>query len=99
MILCDEDMHAYGIKLAEEQNRSSVRLAIGSLYRMLARMLDACLIEERPPNSRARGHELKRKYYRVTQLGRAVARAEARRLRDVVEAAAARNLVKLPRWR
>lgn len=96
LLLCEGDNHAYGLsKRAEEDRSSPVRLGVGSLYRVLARMLDAGWIEELPADPHARGHEAKRKNYRIAALGRAVARAESLRLRRVVETAAEHDLVRL----
>jgi DNA-binding PadR family transcriptional regulator len=96
--LCRSDNHAYGLsKEAEQDNENPVRLGVGSLYRVLARMLEAGWIDELPPDPDARGHAAKRKNYRITELGREVARAEVLRLRRVVETAAEHDLVRL-RW-
>lgn len=98
LLLCEGDNHAYGLcKRAEDDEDSPVRLGVGSLYRVLARMLEAGWIEELPADPGARGHAAKRKNYRITGLGRAVARAESQRLRRVLETAAEHDLVKL-RW-
>jgi DNA-binding PadR family transcriptional regulator len=73
--------HAYGLARAVETGgESGVRLEIGSLYRMLARMTAAGLIEMFDPPEDAEGHEARRRYYRITPFGRRVAAAEAARL-------------------
>ena len=88
LILADGDLHAYGIsKAVEKEPSGGVRLEIGSLYRMLARMLTAGLIEEPEHRRAGNGREARRRYYRITRFGRRVAEAEARRLRDVIELA------------
>ena len=45
------------------------------------------------PSSDAEGHEARRRYYRLTPFGRRVARAEAARLQEVVEAARRQKLL------
>lgn len=95
LVLMDTDLHAYGIaKAVEEQPAGRVRLEIGSLYRMLARMLDRGLIEERPAASLEHsGPQSRRRYYGLTDLGRAVAKAEAERLREVLGVAQSKQLL------
>lgn len=99
LTLAEGPLHAYGIaKAVDEEERGTVRLEIGSLYRMLARLLTAGLIDEveepelagstDPGAPRAR-----RRTYRITDFGRRVARAEARRLRAVVEIARERRIL------
>jgi DNA-binding PadR family transcriptional regulator len=90
LVLLDGDRHAYGISQAvEEQERGRVPLEIGSLYRMLSRLQSQGLIDE-DPVSRPNPMGPRRKVYRITELGRRVAAAEATRLRDVLEVATAR---------
>jgi DNA-binding PadR family transcriptional regulator len=79
--------HGYGLmKEVEQESNSTVRLEIGSLYRLLARMLDSGLIEEADADER-------RRYYRISGLGRRVVKAEAERLAGVVELSRARKLL------
>ncbi|HSR52177.1 MAG TPA: PadR family transcriptional regulator [Acidobacteriota bacterium] len=94
LVLCERPLHAYGIcKAVEDQLKGQVRLEIGSLYRMMGRLTTVGLIEEvenapasveGPPLER-RSPAQRRKTYRITEQGRQVARAEARRLREVLE--------------
>jgi DNA-binding PadR family transcriptional regulator len=85
LALSDSDRHGYGIaREVAERTAGRVRLGPGTIYGTLNRMLDAGLVEERPPASSA--HE-RRRYYRITTLGRAVARAEAGRLAELVDIA------------
>jgi DNA-binding PadR family transcriptional regulator len=63
-----------------------LRLSPGTLYRSIQRMLEQGLIAElaaRPP----RHDDERRRYYRLTPLGRDVARAEARRLTQMLKLA------------
>jgi DNA-binding PadR family transcriptional regulator len=57
---------------------------VGSLYRIISRMLEGGLIEEvgRPADVEESGR--KRRFYAVTKLGVAVVRAEAERLRSML---------------
>ena len=66
-----------------------LRLGAGTLYRSLQRMLEQGLIievDERPGPGR---DDERRRYYRITRFGESVARAEARRLTELVRLARA----------
>ena len=74
------ERHGYGI-IQDIQERGGAPVPdVGTMYRALARMVEARLIEAaaRRPAPDAR-HE-RRNYYRITEAGRRVATAEARRL-------------------
>jgi DNA-binding PadR family transcriptional regulator len=85
LALSDADRHGYGIILdVEERTRGEVRLGTGTLYTAIAGMLDGDLIAE----ARGRASEdPRRKYYRLTPLGRSVLQAETRRLEALVREA------------
>lgn len=90
IVLLTGERHAYGVSVAaSEQARGRVPLELGSLYRRLARLQECGLIEE-DPVARPSPSGPARKVYRITALGRAVARAEADRLRAVLAVADAR---------
>ena len=97
LVLADGALHAYGIaKAVEQQPESRVRLEIGSLYRMLARLLADGLIEETRDSgdtpAAPTGKEARRRYYRITSFGRDVAEAETRRLASVLQWARSKQL-------
>ena len=80
MVLAKQDLHGYGImQEVEAESDGRVRLEVGSMYRLIARMTDEGLIAES-----ARKSSDRRRYYRITQFGRRVAKLEAQRLVDVV---------------
>jgi DNA-binding PadR family transcriptional regulator len=88
--LLDGDRHGYAILQAVVERAAGVLpLRTGTVYRALARLVDEGLIER----STADAGDERRLYYRITARGRAVARAEARRLADQVEAARAHRLL------
>jgi DNA-binding PadR family transcriptional regulator len=87
LALAQGPRHGYGImKEVERESGGGVRLEIGSLYRLLGRLLDAGLIED------AEGDE-RRRYYRITRLGRRVLKTEAGRLAGLVDLIRARRLL------
>jgi DNA-binding PadR family transcriptional regulator len=93
LALADGDRHGYSI-LQEVESRSggAVSLHAGTLYRALARLLESDLIEELESSSR--GEDERRRYYRLTSRGIAVARAEVGRLEGQLAAARTRRLLK-----
>ncbi|MDP3720512.1 MAG: PadR family transcriptional regulator [Acidobacteriota bacterium] len=95
LALADGERHGYSI-LQEVETRSgdAVSLHAGTLYRALARLLESDLIEElRDPPAPSSGDE-RRRYYRLTARGVAVARAEVGRLEGQLTAARTRRLLK-----
>jgi len=94
LALGDGELHGYAI-MREVRRRSDGRrrLAPGTLYRSLRQMQERGLVEEseqRPDASLADG---RRRYYRLTDLGRRVAVAEVARLEGLVRAARSKGLV------
>jgi len=93
LALVDADRHGYGIaKEVSARTDDTVRLGPGTLYGTLTRLADAGLVEERPGRGRASVDD-RRRYYRITALGRDVARAEAQRLASLVAVARAKALI------
>lgn len=92
--LTDGEMHGYGlVRDITERTDGRVHLRAGNLYRVLDRLLNRGLIEESDrraaeandskAGSKTSGGE-KRRFYRVTNLGRRVAAAEADLMTSVV---------------
>jgi DNA-binding PadR family transcriptional regulator len=95
LVLGDGPLHPYGISKAADDVGGRVALEIGSLYRTLNRLRAEGLIE--PTTTTERGPQgQERRTWRLTDFGRAVAQAEAERLREVLEAARSRNLLRDP---
>jgi len=94
LALADGEMHGYAImKGVAARSEGTVRLGPGTLYTALKRLLEAGLVEECGERAdRERGDE-RRRYYRLTQFGLSVARAEARRLDALVRAARRKKLI------
>lgn len=94
LALGDGERHGYAI-LQEAQRHSggAVLLEPGTLYRALRRMRQAGLVAEAKAPARASDDE-RRRYYRLTDLGRRVAAAEGERMATLVLAARARGLLR-----
>ncbi len=93
LALADRDRHGYGIILeVTDRTDGLIKLRTGTLYTMLQRLLDEGLIESAPASSASaapdadaiKEDDSRRKYYRLTALGRDVVAAEARRLESLV---------------
>lgn len=88
--LAEGDRHGYSIMQdVAARTAGKIRLSPGTLYGSIKRMLEQGLIEELSLRERpdARQDDERRRYYRLTGFGRAVARAEAARLTELVEQA------------
>ncbi len=83
--LADQEQHGYGImQEVLERTGGKVRLWPATLYGTLKRLIDEELIEESPVRPAAELDDARRRYYRLTRLGRRVLAAESRRLEDLV---------------
>jgi DNA-binding PadR family transcriptional regulator len=88
--LADEELHGYAIMQdVAERTDGKLRLSAGTLYGAIKRMLEDGLIEETAERPDAEDHDERRRYYRVTPLGRKAAMAEAERLSQLVTRAQA----------
>lgn len=85
--LLDGERHGYAIiQEVEARTGGELRLSAGTLYRSIARMVEQGLISE-VARRRTAADDERRRYYRITPFGTAVARAEMRRLSDLVRLA------------
>ena len=93
LALGDGERHGYAI-MQEALRRSDgqVQLEPGTLYRALRRMREAGLVTESASRS-PDGDDERRRYYRLTALGRRVAAAEAQRMAGLVLTARTRGLL------
>lgn len=88
------ERHGYAI-LNEAETRMGGELMPGlvTFYRALRRMDQEGLIEESDARPDPADDDQRRRYYRITDLGRRVAAAEALRMAALVRAARASNLI------
>jgi DNA-binding PadR family transcriptional regulator len=88
LALCDEERHGYGIMQdVARQTGDGLQLGPGTLYGCLKRMLAAGLVEESDERPDTVLDDERRRYYRMTMLGKRVVKAEAQRLASAVTAA------------
>jgi DNA-binding PadR family transcriptional regulator len=92
--LAQEDRHGYAIiQDVEARTGGDLRLSAGTLYRSVQRMLEQGLIIETRDRPAPELDDERRRYYRITPFGADVARAEARRMSELVKMARAQGLV------
>jgi DNA-binding PadR family transcriptional regulator len=97
MALADGDRHGYAIiQDVEARTDGDLRLGAGTLYRSIHRMLEQGVIVESGRRPARALDDERRRYYRLTPFGTAVARAETRRLIQLVRLARARGLIPEP---
>jgi len=94
MVLGVKAQHGYAIRQAvERRTDGDVRLEPGTLYRALHRMLADGWVVESARRPAADVDDQRRRYYRLTPLGRRVATAEADRLWRLLTVARAQRLL------
>jgi DNA-binding PadR family transcriptional regulator len=92
LALADEDRHGYAIiQDVATRTAGGLKLSAGTLYRSVQRMLEQGLIVEPRERPEPDQDDERRRYYRITPFGRAVAEAEARRLTQLVRMARQRG--------
>jgi len=85
LALLERPAHGYRLKQAvEERSGGAVTIDPGSLYRMIAKLVDEGVVEEAAPPAGEAREDARRRYYAVTELGRRLAAAEAGRLRHLL---------------
>jgi len=86
LALAARDRHGYAIRRAvEEQSEGSVRLGPGTLYAAIRRLEDGGLIEESSWRPDPDLDDDRRRYYRLTKIGRQALQAETERLQATVK--------------
>jgi DNA-binding PadR family transcriptional regulator len=94
--LADRDRHGYSVMQdVADRTGGTLRLSPSSLYASIRRLLEQGLIEELTERPDPEQDDERRRYYRLTTMGRQVAMAEARRLERLLADARATGL--LPR--
>jgi len=88
LVLLHGDHHGYAImREAAARSGGRVELQAGALYRLLGRLLADGLVAESPRRPAPDADDERRRYYRVTQLGRRVMAADAERMAALAHAA------------
>ena len=86
--MLDGERHGYAlIREVSVRSNGRIQLQAGALYRLLARLLDDGLVTESQRRSAADADDERRRYYRITALGKRVLAADAERMAGLAEAA------------
>ena len=95
LVLADGPKHGYAIKQeVESRSEGSIRVGPGTLYEAIQRLQDEGASEEAAAATPVNGQEAQRRYYRLTDRGWRVLRAEVRRLGSLVARARANPRLK-----
>jgi len=83
--LAGGEQHGYGImQEVSERSGGKIRLWPATLYGTLKRLIEAELIEESEERPAPELDDARRRYYRLTRLGKRVLDAETERLEELV---------------
>ena len=94
LALADGEKHGYGIMLeVAALTNNQVRMGPGTLYGTIRRMLTAGFISETDERPDPELDDERRRYYRITALGKRVAQAEATRLSKLLDAAKLKKVI------
>ena len=97
LALADGEKHGYAVmQEVAKRSQGKVHLGPGTLYGSIKRMLSEGLIEESDERPDPELDVERRRYYRLSDIGLRVTRAEAQRLAQIVQVAQQRRL--LPGW-
>jgi DNA-binding PadR family transcriptional regulator len=98
LALSDGDLHGYGImQEVAEHTSGQIRLGPGTLYGTIKRLLTDGLIVEADERPDPQLDDERRRYYRLTDFGQRVLKAEVRRISDMVLVAQRKRLIPKPR--
>jgi DNA-binding PadR family transcriptional regulator len=94
LALADGDLHGYGImQEVAEHTAGQIRLGPGTLYGAIKRLLSDKLIIEVDERPDPELDDERRRYYRLTDFGQRVLKAEVRRITKMVAVAQRKKLI------
>jgi DNA-binding PadR family transcriptional regulator len=94
LALSDGDLHGYGImQEVAEHSGGQIKLGPGTLYGTIKRLLNDGLIIETDERPDPHLDDERRRYYRLTDFGQQVLKAEARRISKMVSVAQTKRLI------
>jgi len=92
--LADGEKHGYAIiKEVSRRSGGQVALSAGTLYAIIRRFADEGIIVETAERPAPALDDERRRYYQLTEFGRAVARAEGDRMETALRMAQAKKLI------
>jgi DNA-binding PadR family transcriptional regulator len=93
LALADGDRHGWSLVREVQQRGAFGKIMPGNFYRTLRAMLADGLIAETDTPARERDADERRRYFKLTAIGKQVAGAEAHRLEEAVIEARAKRLL------
>src|SRR5258708_20518284 len=97
LALADRERHGYAImQEVASDTQGQVQMGPGTLYGTIKRMIAAGLVEESDERPDPAMDDERRRYYRLTDLGRRVAVPESNRLSNLVDLAQTKRLIGRP---
>ena len=94
LALSEGERHGYAVKkFVQARTGGRIDLKPATLYRTLQQLLDKGWIDESGRRPAPEHDDQRRRYFRVTRIGKAAAREEARRLAGLVDTARAVQLL------
>ena len=94
LALSDGDLHGYGImQEVAEHTGGQIRLGPGTLYGAIKRLLNNGLIVEADERPDPELDDERRRYYRLTDLGRQVLKSEVQRISRMISVAQRKRLL------
>lgn len=94
LALSDGDLHGYGImQEVAEHTDGQIKLGPGTLYGAIKRLLSDGLIIEADERPDPELDDERRRYYRLTEFGQKVLRAEVQRISRMVSVAQQKRLI------
>jgi len=98
LALSDGDLHGYGImQEVAEHTAGQIKLGPGTLYGTIKRLLNDRLIVEVDERPDPELDDERRRYYRLTDFGQKVLKAEVHRISRMVSVAQRKRLIPKPR--
>jgi DNA-binding PadR family transcriptional regulator len=92
--LADREKHGYAvIKEVSRRTEGRITLSAATLYTIIRRFVQEGVIEETAERPDPALDDERRRYYRLTEFGRKVARAEAERMETALGMARAKKLI------
>ncbi len=95
LALSDQSLHGYAImRQVADQTEGRMRLGPATLYGSIQTLLEAGLIEEVDAPALDDSEDGRRRYYRISAVGRKMARDEAERLAGVLRIARVKKILR-----